>query len=111
MAVICLFDGGLHAEMQSFAVGQMIPFFVFGAIAFIIMCKGLFRWLVVRIFGVELRGTVYGYMDDRVAYNGVNGQVIKILVQTKEGKRFVMLPLDNNDEICDLKLLCGILLQ
>lgn len=97
--------------MQSFAVGQMIPFLVFGAIAFIIMCKGLFRWLVVRIFGVELRGTVYGYMDDRVAYNGVNGQVIKILVQTKEGKRFVMLPLDNNDEICDLKLLCGILLQ
>lgn len=87
-------DAGFHAQVKAFAMEIIIPFLLFGAIAFLFMCKGIYRWLAVRIFGVELRGTVYGYMDDRVAYNGVNGQVIKILVQTKEGKRFVMLPLE-----------------
>ena len=32
-------------------------------------------------------------MDDTVAYNGVNAQKIKILLDTSEGKKFILLPL------------------
>ena len=87
-------DAEFHAQVKAFAMEIITPFLLFGAIAFLIMCMGIYRWLAVRIFGVVRKGTVYGYMDDKVAYNGVNGQVIKILVQTQDGKKFIMLPLE-----------------
>ena len=51
-----------------------------------------------RLFGRKLTGTVYGYMDDTVAYNGVNGQKIKVLVNTREGKKFVIFPLEKTNK-------------
>ena len=72
----------------------MIPFLLVGIGASVVMFKGIYQWLAVRFFGVVRQGTVYGYMDDTTAYNGVNGQVVKVLVQTNDGPKFIMLPLE-----------------
>ena len=55
--------------------------------------RNIFSVLSVAIMGKKMDGTVYGYMDDTVAYNGVPGQKVKILVNASDGKRFILLPL------------------
>ena len=47
----------------------------------------------MSVKGTEIEGTVYGYMDDTIAYNGVNGQVAKILIDTPKGRRFILYQL------------------
>lgn len=41
-------------------------------------------------------------MDDMVAYNGVNGQKVKILLDTSEGKKFILLPLGTTAKIYEV---------
>ena len=71
----------------------LIPFILIGLVSLGYAAYRIFRTLQVKISGVQRNGVVYGYMDDTVAYNGVNGQKVKILVETSEGKKFILLPL------------------
>ena len=70
-----------------------IPFILIGVISIIVGIRAFLRHLSVKKSGVVRTGVVYGYMDDTVAYNGVNAQKIKILLDTSEGKKFILLPL------------------
>ena len=70
-----------------------IPFILIGIISIIVGIRAFLRHLSVKKSGVVRTGVVYGYMDDTVAYNGVNAQKIKILLDTSEGKKFILLPL------------------
>lgn len=85
--------GGDTEGMGKFMTIFTIPFMLIGVIAIIIAIRAYLRHLAVKKGGVVRSGVVYGYMDDTVAYNGVNGQKIKILVDTSEGKKFILLPL------------------
>ena len=51
------------------------------------------RFLETKTHGVVREGVVYGYMDDVISYNNNNGQQVKILLDTAEGKKFILLPL------------------
>ncbi|MBR5041173.1 MAG: hypothetical protein IKX68_08635 [Clostridiales bacterium] len=70
-----------------------IPFILIGVISIIVGIRAYLRHLSVKKHGVVRTGVVYGYMDDTVAYNNVNAQKIKILLDTSEGKKFILLPL------------------
>lgn len=43
--------------------------------------------------GRILPGLVCGYEDDNVTYNGRRGQKVRLLVQSQEGSRYVLVPL------------------
>lgn len=40
-----------------------------------------------------MQATVYGYMDDNVLINGRPAQIVKLLVQTPRGPRFILYQL------------------
>ncbi len=69
------------------------PFAVISLCAFAIILWTLYKYFIVSVKGTEIEGTVYGYMDDTIAYNGVNGQVAKILIDTPKGRRFILYQL------------------
>ncbi|MBR3031751.1 MAG: hypothetical protein IKH92_01885 [Clostridiales bacterium] len=87
-------SGNMGKSMTLFT----IPFMLIGFVAIGIALRTVFRHLQVKKHGVERSGVVYGYMDDTVAYNGVNGQKVKILVDTSEGKKFILLPLGSTSK-------------
>lgn len=58
--------------------------------AFIITFKSIKRYLIVKKKGEEIYGTVYGYMDDNLYINGSPAQIVKILIESSEGKRFIL---------------------
>lgn len=70
-----------------------IPFVFVGLGAGVVFFRNVFRTLAVSLFGEKIKAHVYGYMDDVVAYNGNNGKVVKLLIDTPQGKRFIFLPL------------------
>lgn len=70
-----------------------IPFLLIGVSAFIIVIIHLRRYLLVKSFGKEITATVYGYMDDNLYINGNPAQIVKLLVDTNEGKRFILYQL------------------
>lgn len=70
-----------------------IPFLLIGFGSITLAIRTLLMSHKINSQGVVRTGVVYGYMDDTVAYNGVNGQKVKILVDTSEGKKFILLPL------------------
>ncbi len=75
-----------------------VPFAVVGIVASFIVLNRLWAFLGVFFMGKDIEGTVYGYMDDTVAYNGRNGQVCKILLNTSHGPRFIMYQLASTQQ-------------
>lgn len=68
-------------------------FAIIGVVAFIIGIKPVIRNHVIRRKGKEIEATVYGYMDDNLLLNGTPSQIVKLLVTTKEGPRFILYQL------------------
>lgn len=71
----------------------MVPFYLVGIGAGITLFKNVGIVLGNKFKGKILDGTVYGYMDDVVTYNGNNGQQVKVLVYSEGKYKFVLLPL------------------
>lgn len=88
-----------------------IPFMLIGIIAIGIAIKKFFNNLKIKKSGVVRNGIVYGYMDDTVAYNGVNGQKIKILVDSSEGKKFILLPLGTTSKLYEVNSAVQVLIH
>lgn len=61
------------------------------ALSFVI--RSLSRYMKVKQKGKVMLAKVYGYMDDNVLINGVPTQVVKLLVQTQMGPRFILYSL------------------
>lgn len=70
-----------------------IPFAVIGIVAFVIAAKTIMRYLSIKNNGQEIYATVYGYMDDNVLLNGNPAQIVKLLVDTNDGKKFILYQL------------------
>ena len=98
MLIVSNLQGGVPFYTNFF----FIPFILIGVIAIGIALRRLFFCLKVKSKGVLRSGVVYGYMDDMVAYNGVNGQKVKILLDTSEGKKFILLPLGTTAKIYEV---------
>ncbi len=75
-----------------------IPFAVIGVVAAGITLYSLFKYLIVKALGQDVTGTVYGYVDDSVIINGAPAQKVKILVDTKQGKRFILYSTGGTDQ-------------
>ncbi len=84
-------------SVDSGTFGFMILIFILplilGLVAFIIAMKPIVRYLSIKINGKEIDATVYGYMDDIVIMNGNPAQIVKLLVQTNDGPKFILYQL------------------
>ena len=74
------------------------PFAVISIVAWAIILYTLYKHILVIRKGKEITGTVYGYKDGTINYNHRPGQLCKILVDTREGKKFIFYPILGNDK-------------
>ena len=84
----------------TFSGAMMLPGIIpmiIGLIAFIIMMIPLIRYMMIKLKGKKISGTVYGYVDDNILINGVPAQTVKLLVQSPDGPRFIMYQLGKTD--------------
>lgn len=70
-----------------------LPFALIGIVAFIIAIKPVIRSITIKTKGKEIYATVYGYMDDNILLNGRPTQIVKLLVDTNDGKKFILYQL------------------
>ena len=80
-------------EMGTMSILMCFPFAIIGIIAFIIAIKPIIRHILLKKKGIEIEGTIYGYMDDNILINGNPSQIVKILIDTPKGKRFILYQL------------------
>jgi len=80
-----------------FSVLFFLPFALVGIVATVFTVIPIYRYLMLKIKGKEIYGTVYGYCDDKVMLNNRPAQVVKILVQSPEGPRFIMYQMGTTD--------------
>ena len=77
-------------------IGELLMcsvFAIIGVVAFIIGIKPIIRYFLVKRNGQEIEAVVYGYMNDNVLYNGVPAQIVKLLLNTNDGKKFILYQL------------------
>lgn len=72
-----------------------LPFLLIGIVAFILMLRTILRYAKVKKNGKMIQATVYGYMDDNILINNQPAQIVKLLVQTPNGPRFILYKLGN----------------
>lgn len=72
-----------------------LPFLMIGIVALCLMLRTIRRYIIVKKNGKTVQATVYGYMDDDVLINGQPAQIVKLLVQTSKGPRFILYKLGN----------------
>ncbi len=89
--IICLISGITAGEIIIFFGG--IPFLLIGIVAAIIVFNNLSRYIKIKAKGKMIQATVYGYMNDNVWINGEPAQIVKLLVQTQVGPRFILYKL------------------
>lgn len=75
-----------------------VPFLLVGIVATYFVIRVLVRYVKVKSKGKKITATVYGYMDDNVLLNGAPAQIVKLLVQTPEGPRFIMYQLEDTKQ-------------
>ena len=68
-------------------------FGIIGLVAFVIAIKTVFRYIKVKVNGKEIEATVYGYMNDNMYINNMPAQIVKLLVKTNDGPRFILYQL------------------
>ena len=88
---------GLAGEDTPMVVLMCIPFLLIGIAAAVVVLKKVYRYIVLKRKGKHITGTFYGYSDDNVRINGRPAQVAKILVDTPQGKRFIMYQLGSTE--------------
>ncbi len=70
-----------------------VPFLLIGIVALFLVLRTIARYIKVKMSGKVIRATVYGYMDDGVLINNRPAQIVKLLVQTPTGPRFILYQL------------------
>ena len=68
-------------------------FGIIGVVAFVISMVPVVRTLMIMLRGKNIEAVVYGYMDDNVLLNNVPAQIVKLLVTTNDGKKFILYQL------------------
>lgn len=72
-----------------------VPFLLIGIVALFLMLRTILRYVKVKMHGKMIQATVYGYMNDEVLINNQPAQIVKLLVQTPNGPRFILYKLGN----------------
>ena len=85
-------------ESALFVVLMCSIFAIIGVVALIIALKTIIRYSTIKTRGQEIEATVYGYMNDNVYLNGLPAQIVKLLVTTKEGPRFILYQLGDTKQ-------------
>ena len=67
-----------------------IPFALVGLGATGIVLYGIYKAIVISLFSKEITGTVQGYRNDNVLYNGMPGQTAEILISTYDGQKLLL---------------------
>lgn len=70
-------------------------FLLIGIVALFLVLRTVIRYIKVKMGGKITRATVYGYMDDELLINNRPAQIVKLLVQTPRGPRFILYQLGN----------------
>ena len=86
----------VESSFGGFSFGSQfmsLPFILIGVIAFVIIIKNVIRYLLIKSRGKEIIATVYGYMDDNMMLNNSPAQIVKLLVDTNDGKKFILYQL------------------
>lgn len=91
--IICMICGITDGEIIVFFAG--IPFLLVGIVASVIIVMNLSRYIKVKKNGKQIQATVYGYMNDDVLINNEPAQIVKLLVHTPNGPRFILYKLGN----------------
>lgn len=86
--LIVLVIGASVANIMLFMIG--IPFFLIGAVSLFLVLRTLSRYMKVKTRGTTIQATVYGYIDYSVLINGRPAQIVKLLVHTPDGPRFIL---------------------
>lgn len=68
-------------------------FEIIGIVALIVVITHIIRYLKIKNKGKEIEATVYGYMDDNVLINNNPSQIVKLLVNTNDGPKFILYQL------------------
>lgn len=68
-------------------------FGLIGIVALIIAITPVIRYLLIKNRGKEIEAVVYGYIDDNILLNDRHAQIVKLLVNTDEGYRFILYQL------------------
>ncbi len=89
---------GLAEDDTVLVVLMFIPFFLVGIAAAVTVLKKVIRYMILKSKGKHIIGKFYGYADDNVLINGRPAQVAKILVDTPQGKRFIMYQLGSTSK-------------
>ena len=91
------------------SLSTILHFIIFGSIGALFLgfvIKSIYKYMAVVLFGSKITGVVWGYMDNnrqsRVLHgqpgNRIGGQIVKILVNTTKGKRFLLYELRNDEQ-------------
>ncbi len=68
-------------------------FTIVSVIAYYIVIVNIFKYVILHIKGKEVEATVYGYMNDNVLVDGQPTQILKLLITTEEGPKFILYQL------------------
>ena len=71
------------------------PFLIISIVCFVVIFRQLYKYVIVKGRGERITATVYGYMNDTVLISGSPAQVVKLLIDTENGKRFILYRLGN----------------
>lgn len=82
---------GLKTMLTAFLACSL--FAIIGIVALVIALRTIIGYIKVKTKGKEIEGTVYGYMNDNLTINGEHAQIVKLLVNTNEGPRFILYQL------------------
>ena len=91
-----LFQIVTSTEVGSGAFDVVFFFGVFAAIAVVALVfalKPIIRYFIVKLNGKDIESIVYGYMDDNILLNDHPAQIVKLLVDTNDGKKFILYQL------------------
>ncbi len=99
-AIIMLIEAlsGMAGEDTPIIILMFIPFFLIGIAAAVVVLRNVIRYIILKVKGKHITGKLYGYVDDNVRVNGRPAQVAKILVDTPNGKRFIMYQLGSTEK-------------
>jgi DNA-directed RNA polymerase subunit RPC12/RpoP len=75
-----------------------LPFALVGIGALAVLVKYIYGFLATLMFGKVYTAKIYAYMDDTVSYNKVPGVVMKVLVDTIHGKRFLLISMKGTEK-------------
>ena len=80
---------------ESWVVFVGVLFLLIGIAALFLVVRMVSRYIKVKMNGKRIQATVYGYMDDELLINGSPAQIVKLLVQSPQGLRFILYKLGN----------------